>query len=67
MDMVSILTTYLAAPSGLPLPAAAGMLAARAYALTGPADILSAHLEQRTPIRRVWETAMTLFTAAASV
>lgn len=66
MDAVNILTTYLAAPSSLPLPSSGQALAARPGPFLAAIDKVTADLEQHTPARTMWESAMSEFKAAAA-
>ncbi|MFD9356420.1 hypothetical protein [Streptomyces sp. NPDC060031] len=58
MDTTSIVTTYLAAPHGLPLPQTGHALIARATAVTAMVDTLADQLESRLPARKVWHNAL---------
>ncbi|CAM5322302.1 hypothetical protein SAVIM338S_00779 [Streptomyces avidinii] len=66
MDTVNILTTYLAAPTSLPLPPTGQALAARPGPVLTAVDRVTAHLARDTPIRSMWESALSEFKAAAA-
>ncbi|MFF2580455.1 phosphotransferase [Streptomyces goshikiensis] len=66
MDAVNILTTYLAAPSSLPLPPTGEALASRPGPLLLAVDRVTAYLEQGTPVTSMWESALAEFKAAAT-
>ncbi|MEW1547329.1 hypothetical protein [Streptomyces tsukubensis] len=58
MDTVNILTTYLTAPTGLPLPDHARAVAERAEVVATLVDEASAALESRKDGRVVWSLAL---------
>lgn len=66
MDAVNILTTYLAAPSSLPLPPTGQALAARPGPVLAAVDRVTALLEQHRPVTATWESALSEFEAAAA-
>ncbi|WP_051774681.1 phosphotransferase [Streptomyces sp. NRRL S-237] len=66
MDAVNIMSTYLAAPSSLPLPPSGEALAARSGPVLVALDRVTADLEQDTPVRTMWESALSEFKAAAA-
>ncbi|MFI5986863.1 phosphotransferase [Streptomyces sp. NPDC051555] len=58
MDTTSILTTYLAAPSGLPLPHTGHAVIARATSVVALADTLTDQLYRQLPAQLVWTSAL---------
>jgi hypothetical protein len=58
MDSVNILTTYLSAPAGLPLPAQGAVLVKRAVDLCRITDRISAELAAGTDAYAVWDSAL---------
>ncbi|WP_256255255.1 hypothetical protein [Streptomyces sp. cf124] len=66
MDSVNILTTYLSAPGGLPLPDQGSALVGRAVGLCRMADQISAELAAGADTRAVWESALARVQAVAA-
>lgn len=66
MDTTNILTTYLSAPSALPLPAHGLALVDRATQVCTLVDTMSADLATGADSRGVWERALTHAQAVAS-
>lgn len=58
MDTVNIMTTYLSAPAGLPLPSLGLALVERALPVCRLVDAVSADLADRTAWRRAWDKAL---------
>lgn len=58
MDSVNILTTYLSAPAGLPLPAQGAVLLPRAIDLCRTIDQISAELAAGAEAPAVWDSAL---------
>ncbi|MFB8777207.1 hypothetical protein [Streptomyces broussonetiae] len=58
MDTVNILSTYLSAPSGLPLPRLGAALVERALPVCRLVDVVSADLTDRSAWRRSWHQAL---------
>ncbi|SCF67696.1 Phosphotransferase enzyme family protein [Streptomyces sp. DconLS] len=65
MDTVNILTTFLSAPSALPLPPRGRPLVERAVAVCTMADRISTPLGNGTDAHRVWQTALAQAKAVA--
>lgn len=66
MDTTNILTTYLSAPSALPLPAHGLALVERAVAVCTLVDAVSADLATGADVRGVWDRALDHALAVAS-
>ncbi|MFF1343917.1 phosphotransferase [Streptomyces sp. NPDC058290] len=66
MDTTSILTTYLAAPYGLPLPHTGLALTVRAPVILTMVDAVAGQLEQRLPAHQVWDNALAAAKAVAA-
>jgi hypothetical protein len=66
MDSVNILTTYLSAPGGLPLPDQGSALVGRAVDLCRMADQISGELAAGTDTRTVWESTLARAQAVAA-
>jgi hypothetical protein len=66
MDTINILTTYLSAPSALPLPGHGLALVARAVAVCALVEAVSADLATGADASGVWERALGHALAVAS-
>ncbi|WP_234384675.1 hypothetical protein [Streptomyces sp. MMG1121] len=66
MDTVNIMTTYLSAPSALPLPRVGAALIGRAVPVFSMVESISADLESGTAVCGTWEGALDAALAVAS-